>query len=110
MAKARRHKKITGSASLRAQIEMMVRALLGSQVRNQLAMLGTGIFIVIVLTTYGQIRLNSWNQPFYDALAGRNLHAFVVQLGVFCVIAGALLVLNVVQRFLAETLKLKLRE
>ena len=32
------------------------------------------------------------------------------QLGVFGIIAGALLVLNVAQRWLGETLKLKLRE
>lgn len=101
---------ITGTASLRAQLEMMIRALLASQVRNRLALLGFGIFVIIVLTTYGQIRLNRWNQPFYDALARRNLHEFGVQLGVFCVIACVLLVLNVAQRFLAEELKLKLRE
>ncbi|HEX4271184.1 MAG TPA: SbmA/BacA-like family transporter [Rhizomicrobium sp.] len=102
--------RISGSASLTAQLEMMVRALLASPVRNRLMALGAAVFVVIVLTTYGQIRLNQWNQPFYDALSRRNLHEFWVQLGVFCIIAGALLVLNVLQRFLAETLKLRLRE
>jgi putative ATP-binding cassette transporter len=68
------------------------------------------IFFVIVATAYGQIRLNRWNQPFYDALARRDFHGFVMQLGVFAVIAGGLLILNVVQRWLAEMLKLKLRE
>src|SRR6185437_14467589 len=40
----------------------------------------------------------------------RDFEAFLVQLGVFGIIAGALLVLNVFQRWLTETLKLKLRE
>lgn len=101
---------ISGSASLRAQLEMMIRALLASRVRNRLFLLFGAILVVIGLTTYGQIRLNRWNQPFYDALERRDLHGFGVQLGVFCVIAGALLVLNVAQRFLAEALKLRLRE
>jgi len=101
---------ISGTASLRAQLAMMVRALLASRVRNSLALLGGLIFVVIGLTTFGQIRLNQWNQPFYDALARRDLPEFWAQLGVFSVIAGGLLVMNVLQRFLAETLKLKLRE
>ena len=66
--------------------------------------------MVIVATAYGQIRLNSWNKPFYDALSRRDLHDFLCQLGVFFVIAGVLLVLNVAQRWLVEMLKLKLRE
>ncbi|MGO9682147.1 MAG: ABC transporter ATP-binding protein/permease, partial [Beijerinckiaceae bacterium] len=58
----------------------------------------------------GQIRLNSWNQPFYDALSRRDFPRFLVQLGVFGIVAGALLVLNVGQRWLGEMLKLKLRQ
>jgi putative ATP-binding cassette transporter len=56
------------------------------------------------------VRLNRWNQPFYDALSRRNLREFSFQLLVFTVIAGALLLLNVGQRWLGEMLKLKLRE
>jgi putative ATP-binding cassette transporter len=43
-------------------------------------------------------------------LAHRDFPQFLVQLGVFGVIAGALLVLNVAQRWLGEMLKLKLRQ
>src|SRR5262249_27926614 len=56
------------------------------------------------------IRLNNWNQPFYDALSHRYLDLFLQQLGVFAIITAVLLVLNVGQRWLNETLKLKLRE
>jgi vitamin B12/bleomycin/antimicrobial peptide transport system ATP-binding/permease protein len=97
-------------AGLLSQLGMMTGALFASGVRNTLFLLGGLIFLVIVATAYGQIRLNRWNQPFYDALAHRDFHGFMVQLGVFCVIAGGLLVLNVGQRWLAEMLKLKLRE
>ena len=96
-------------AGLVPQLSMMIRALLDNPVRNQLLLLGVSVFGVIVATAYGQNRLNSWNKPFYDALARRDLHGFVVQLGVFAIIAGCLLVLNVGQRWLGEMLKLKLR-
>ena len=66
-----------------------------------------GLFVVVAATAYGQIRLNRWNQPFYDALSHRNFAEFLHQLGVFGIIAGALLVLNVAQRWLGETLKLQ---
>jgi putative ATP-binding cassette transporter len=97
-------------AGLLPQLGMMIRALLASPVRNTLFVLGGAIFLVIAATAYGQIRLNRWNQPFYDALAHRDFGGFLTQLGVFTVIVGALLILNVGQRWLSEMLKLKLRE
>ena len=59
----------------------------------------------MLITAYGQIVLNSWNKPFYDAISRRDLRDFIVQLGVFFVIVGVLLVLNVAQRWLVETIK-----
>ena len=73
-------------------------------------LLVAAIVLVVAATAYGQIRLNGWNKPFYDALSRRDLRDFLFQLGVFFVIAGFLLVLNVAQRWLVETLELKLRE
>jgi putative ATP-binding cassette transporter len=89
---------------------MMLHAFWASPLRNALLLLGMGVVLVILATAYGQIRLNRWNQPFFDALSRRDVDEFWVQLGVFGVIAGVLLVLNVAQRWLAEMLKLKLRE
>jgi vitamin B12/bleomycin/antimicrobial peptide transport system ATP-binding/permease protein len=97
-------------ARLIPQLGMMIRALWDSQVRAALIALAVSIFIVVAVTAYGQNELNNWNQPFYDALSHRNLNGFLKQLGVFGVIAGALLILNVGQRWLVETSKLKLRE
>ena len=93
-----------------AQVGMMIRAFWAAPVRNTLLRLAAGVFLVIVAAAYGQIRLNRWNQPFYDALSHRDSSEFLVQLGVFGVIAGALLILSVAQRWLTEMLKLKLRE
>jgi vitamin B12/bleomycin/antimicrobial peptide transport system ATP-binding/permease protein len=97
-------------ARLLPQLDMMARALWSAPVRNTLIFLSAALFLVIAVTAYGQIRLNAWNQPFYDALSHRNFAQFIDQLGVFVLIAGALLVLNVGQRWLGETLKLKLRQ
>src|SRR5689334_17875197 len=98
------------NAGLVQQLSMMVSALFASPVRNTLIILGLGLITVVLLTAVGQIRLNSWNQPFYDALARRNFPDFIVQLGVFAIIAGCLLVLNVFQTWLHQMTKLKLRE
>src|SRR5882757_3885160 len=92
------------------QIGMVSRALWAAPVRNALLLLALALFLVIAATAYGQIRLNSWNQPFYDALSRRDFAQFLVQLGIFGIIAGALLALNVAQKWLGEMLKLKLRE
>ena len=100
----------TAESGLVAQVGMMLRASWASPVRGALIALIVGTFLVVAATAYGQIKLNTWNQPFYDALSHKNLHEFWRQLGVFGVIAGALLALNVGQRWLVETLKLKLRE
>jgi vitamin B12/bleomycin/antimicrobial peptide transport system ATP-binding/permease protein len=92
------------------QVGLIVRAIAGSGVGKTLVFLIIGLFLVIVATAYGQIRLNAWNKPFYDALSRRDLHDFLRQLGVFSVIAFGLLILNVAQKWLGEMLKLKLRD
>jgi vitamin B12/bleomycin/antimicrobial peptide transport system ATP-binding/permease protein len=92
------------------QISLMARAWWASSVRNMLLWLTGSLVAVVGITAYGQIRLNNWNQPFYDALSRKDMHEFLVQLAVFGVIAGALLILNVAQRWMVETLKLRLRQ
>jgi putative ATP-binding cassette transporter len=97
-------------AGLLPQLGTMARALLSSSVRNQLFLLWGALAAVIGVTAYGQIRLNRWNQPFYDALSHHRFDQFLVQLAVFGVIAGSLLILNVAQQWLTQMLTLKLRE
>ena len=98
------------NSGLAPQLGMMTRALWSAPVRNTLLLLSGAMFVLIAVTAYGQIRLNAWNQPFYDALSRRDFAQFLEQLGVFGLIAGALLVLNVAQRWVGETLKIKLRQ
>ncbi len=92
------------------QLGMMLRVLLASPVGKALVGLAAAILVVVGATAYAQIRLNRWNRPFYDALSRRDFHEFLTQLGVFFIIAGSLLVLNVAQRWLGETMKVKLRD
>lgn len=92
------------------QLLMMRRAFMASPLRNTILWLCAGILAVIVATAFGQVLLNRWNQPFYDSLEKRDLQAFFHQLMVFAEIAGALLVLNIVQLWLNQMIHLKLRE
>jgi putative ATP-binding cassette transporter len=96
--------------SLSRQLSLTTRAIFASPVGKKLIFLIGSIVLVVIATSYGQIRLNRWNKPFYDALSRRDLHDFLFQLGVFFLIAGCLLALNVGQRWLVETLELRLRE
>jgi putative ATP-binding cassette transporter len=88
----------------------MLRAIYASRVGRTLVLLAVALVLVVLVTAYGQIRLNRWNKPFYDALSRRDMRDFFYQLGVFFVIAGIILALNVTQRWLVETVKYKLRE
>jgi putative ATP-binding cassette transporter len=111
--------KISGSTSeegeaahlgLVRELVMLTRVIFASAVGKTLLLLVIILVLVVIATAYGQIRLNAWNKPFYDALSRRDLRNFLFQLGVFFLIAGSLLVLNVAQRWLVETLGVKLRE
>ncbi|MBW8909245.1 MAG: ABC transporter ATP-binding protein/permease [Mesorhizobium sp.] len=98
------------ASSLRDQMVTIKHGLVVSPVRKWLAWTSIGIVGVIVATSVGQVLLNSWNQPFYDALARRDMAAFLHQLMVFAMIAGGLLVLNIGQTWLNQMFRLKLRE
>jgi putative ATP-binding cassette transporter len=92
-----------------AYLLALAGALRASTHWKPLALLTAGLLGVIVCTTIAQVRLNAWNQPFYDAIAGKDGHAFLVQIGVFAVIAVSLIGLNAAQTWLHETAKLRLR-
>jgi ABC-type uncharacterized transport system fused permease/ATPase subunit len=47
------------------------------------------IIVVVAITMFGQLRLNAWNRPFYDAIAQKSFEDFLIQLGVFCMYAFA---------------------
>jgi putative ATP-binding cassette transporter len=110
--KVRRHSDRSAQAQthLLPQMSQMTRALWASPVRNALLLLGAGTWVDVIATAYGQIRLNRWNQPFYDTLSHQDLPGFLYQLLMFAMIAGSLLALNVALKWLGEMLKLKLRQ
>jgi len=92
------------------QVRTLTRAIFDSRAGKPLVVLIVAAVCIVGATAYGQIRLNRWNKPFFDALSRRDLREFLYELGVFFVIAGCLLILNVTQRWINETLELKLRE
>ena len=92
------------------QMSVMLRAFGVSPQRNKILLLGVALVAVIGATAFGQVKLNAWNQPFYDALAHKNLRGFFDQITVFGFIAGGLLILNVAQAWLNQTTKVRLRE
>lgn len=100
----------TARAGVLHQFGSLLRASFVPPMRRPLIALILTIVVILILTAYCQIRLNGWNKPFYDALSRRDFGDFLFQLGVFFIIAGALLVLAVAQRWLVETMKIRLRE
>jgi vitamin B12/bleomycin/antimicrobial peptide transport system ATP-binding/permease protein len=93
-----------------SQFRTMGSALWTSNERLKLALLGGGLVAVVGATAYSQVRLNAWNQPFYNALARKDMQVFIEQLGVFAVLAGVLLILNVAQLWLNMSSKVVLRQ
>lgn len=92
------------------QLGTIVGVLRTAAGRKQLVLLVAAILATIVATAVGQVKLNAWNQPFYDAIERKDLDGFLRQLGVFFAIVGVLLILNVTQTALNQLIKLKLRE
>jgi putative ATP-binding cassette transporter len=92
------------------QVGLIGRTIFGSPVGKTIVLLIIALVLIVAATAYGQIRLNNWNRPFYDALSRRDLRDFLFELGVFFVIAACLLTLNVVQRWLVETLEMRMRQ
>src|SRR5690349_5010001 len=100
----------SGKDSLFAEVRRMGTAFMASPERNKLLLLAAGLVAVTAVTAYAQIRLNAWNQPFYDALTHKDLHGLIRQLGVFVLLAGILLVLNVTQMWLNQSSRVMLRQ
>jgi len=66
--------------------------------------------IAIELSIVGlTVRLNEWNNTFYNALQNRNWDAFIYQLGYFCVLATAFILLAVYQLYLNQWLQIRWR-
>jgi putative ATP-binding cassette transporter len=96
--------------SLAHEFGVLIRAVNRTPGRARLYLLTAAMVLVIVTTAAMQVRLNAWNEPFYEAIQRRDLAEFIRQLGVFLGIAGILLVLNVAQTGFNQLIRVKLRE
>ena len=66
--------------------------------------------VAIELSIVGiTVLLNEWNNVFYNALQNRDWNAFVYQLGYFCVLATAFILLAVYQLYLNQWLQIRWR-
>lgn len=97
-------------SSIWQQFEMMRHAFVASPVLKPTLWLAAGSFTIIIVTAIGQIVLNRWYRPFFDAIERRDLNSFFYQLMLFVLLAGVLLVFNVAQQWLNQMVRLKLRE
>jgi putative ATP-binding cassette transporter len=98
------------AAAFLSQFRTIASALWASRARNKIMLLGAGLLVVVGGAAYAQVRLNAWNQPFYNALSHKDLRTFLEQLEVFAELASVLLLLNVAQTFLNQSSKVVLRE
>ncbi len=88
----------------------LLRALNASPQRNKLAWMAGGLMAVILINTFGQIKLNAWFGSFYDTLVKRSLSLLTGEVIHFLIIVGGLLCLVVAQTWLQEMIKVRLRE
>jgi len=73
------------------------RVLLGAVVAIELSLVGLNVLF------------NTWNNVFYNALQEHNWSAFVYQLGYFCILAAAFILLAVYQLYLNQWLQIRWR-
>jgi len=74
---------------------------------------GRGLLAVIVAMSLGlvfiNVLINKWNNAFYDTLQNRDLPGFYHQLGIFCLLALAYIVVAVYQLYLRQMLEIRWR-
>lgn len=92
------------------QLAIARTAFWATSTRNRILGLAGSLLTIILVIAYGQIVLNRWNVPFYNAIERRDSAEFIYQLGIFGLIAGTLLILNVTQTWLNQITALYMRE
>lgn len=105
-----KHDAGAADGSTLAGISTLLSIIRRSKARRKLAITASVAVTVIIFNAIGQVRLNAWQGAFYDAIAQRNVPAFLRELGVFGIIVSVLLVLGVAQTWLNAVLKIRMRE
>jgi vitamin B12/bleomycin/antimicrobial peptide transport system ATP-binding/permease protein len=67
------------------------------------------VIVLELSTTAINVMFNWWNNRFYNALQERNWETFIYELGVFCVLATAFILLAVYQLYLRQWLQIRWR-
>ncbi len=92
------------------QLRTLLGALWRSPCRRVCLLLAVGVVAVIALNMVAQVRLNTWQGDFYNAIDQRQASELLHQTLVFLVIVAALLLLVVGETFFRELLIVRLRE
>ena len=99
-----------GSDRILAQFRELWQIILDPHAKRALMKFGAAIAFVIALNAVFQIQLNNWQGSIYDAIGQKDFSVFVHEIGVFLIIVSVLLGLGVLQTWLHEMLKVRLRQ
>ncbi len=99
-----------GSDRILAQFRELWQIILDPHAKRALMKFGAAIAFVIALNAVAQIQLNNWQGSIYDAIGQKDFSVFVHEIGVFLIIVSILLGLGVLQTWLHEMLKVRLRQ
>ena len=105
-----KHAAGTAGESTVAQLRFFWRMLDGPKSRHSVAKYFILITLVIAANAASQVRLNDWQGHIYDAIGQRDLSVFINQIVAFLGIVSVLLCLGVLQTWLHERLKVRLRQ
>lgn len=92
------------------QLRVLLGALRRSPYRSACFLLAFGVVAVIALNMVAQVRLNTWQGDFYNAIDQRQASELLHQTLIFLVIVAGLLLLVVGETFFRELLIVRLRE
>ena len=72
-----------------------------------------GLLLIVIALNLGNVyisvRINEWNNSFYNALQAFNGKEFFRQIGVFCILAGLFIGISVYALYLSQMLRLRWR-
>lgn len=91
------------------QLGVLIRDMVGNGKGAGILVLMAALVAILIGNMVGQVRLNTWNGQFFDAIQKKDLAGFWTQLAAFLWIAGLLLCLVVAQTWLQEMLKMRIR-
>ncbi len=96
--------------TLLGQMRFFWKMLDGPKSKHSVTKFFVLIAFVIGANAVTQVQLNNWQGSIYDAIGQRDLSVFLHEIGVFLTIVSILLCLGVLQTWLHERLKVRLRQ